>query len=83
MSCKINCLCCYGLAAFRPKKKPEKYPPESLHTRDLLFYCIFYKPHIAVLIIKKNICPGVVYKIKNKKNVIMFWGADLRCVHLN
>ena len=36
MSCKINYLCCYGLAAFRPKKKNLKnihLKQKPTHTR--------------------------------------------------
>lgn len=43
MSCKINCLCCYGLAAFRPKKKPEKYPPETkTYIHEIYFFTVYF-----------------------------------------
>ena len=67
------------------KKKPEKYPPKAkTYIHEIYFFTVYFIDlTFPCWSLKKNICPEVVYKIKNKKKVIIFGGADLRCVHLN
>ena len=66
------------------RKKNLKNIHLKAYIHEIYFFTVYFiNLTLPCWSLKKNICPGVVYKIKNKKNVIMFWGADLRCVHLN
>ena len=64
ISCKINFLSCYGPAAFRPKKKLKKNPPETtISINKILFFkslFILWTTRCCVDHLKKNHLPRSV-----------------------
>lgn len=59
------------------KKKNEKYPPETKNYMQEIYFFLVYFMDLTLpcwSFIKKNICPGVFYKIKNKKMSLCFGG---------